>query len=515
MKNFFKLPSFWSKKTDEVTEKTDVIITEFDCEIEITRMFDLIKDGWRIKILKDFEKFFNGTKIELLIGILGDKFSGKTFILQKILGEGLITDRDLKRKENKEKDEGMRSSLYFKEEKKNKIVYLDSLGSNLTPKSIYFFNKIKQIDENLDPIEKAKRKRDYETLAIVNELFIRNFVLDISSISLFVCPYLNGSILQRLNLIKSQFTQKVIIVHNIPSLGNVDDVDAYYNEILKPELNVEKCPIQNTNYYYYTTTELDNDKEVILVHVILGNDNIKEIKEYNNAIITYLKQHIQSKLRKEFDLKERLKHFCEAFARQYFDLKQKPNSAQDLQSVFLSDEIIDQLYKASQIVIKDNKISYQIVPEKQLNFYNLRFKNITLDFITGKEHSKVQLRITQYKIYYCGTNLYVQFYPLGGIKTDDIKVEIQSYGKIQKLTITGEYQNITKRMSKSLIEKEEVLSDSISRYKSFILEDYISKDYCILKQVTKKEKDENGEIKITIDIFLSNEQGEDQPIDVD
>ena len=267
-------PSSTPKKTGE--------ITEFDCEIEITRMFDLIKDGWRIKIVKDFEKYFNGTKMDLLIGILGDKFAGKTFLLQKIIGEGLITDRDLKKKENKDKDEGMRSSLFFKEDKINNIIYLDSLGSNLTPKSIYFFNKIKQIDEKLNQIEKEKRKRDYETLEIINELFIRNFVLEISTISLFVCPYLNGSILQRLNLIKSQFTQKVIIVHNIPSIGNLDDIEAYYNEILKPELNVEKCIIQNTNYYYYTTTELHNEKEVILSQVILGNDNIKK---FNNIII--------------------------------------------------------------------------------------------------------------------------------------------------------------------------------------------------------------------------------------
>ncbi len=61
----------------------------------------------------------------------------------------------------------MKSTLYFKEDKKNKIIYLDSLASNFTQKSIYFFNKIKQIDEKLNPIEK-KRKRDYETLVIIN-----------------------------------------------------------------------------------------------------------------------------------------------------------------------------------------------------------------------------------------------------------------------------------------------------------------------------------------------------------
>ena len=117
----------------------------------------LIKDGWKIKIIKGFEQYFNKTKMELR----------KNFLNSKKWGEVLITDRDLKRKVNKDKDEGMTSTLYFKEDKKNKIIYLDSLGSTLTPKSIYFFNKIKQIDEKLNPIEK-KRKRDYEILVIIN-----------------------------------------------------------------------------------------------------------------------------------------------------------------------------------------------------------------------------------------------------------------------------------------------------------------------------------------------------------
>ncbi len=171
--------------------------------------------------------------------------------------------------------------------------------------------------------------------------------------------------------------------------------------------------------------------------------------------------------------------------------------------------------KNSQIVINNNYISYQIVPQLQLPFYNLRFKNITLDFITGKEQSKVQLRITQYKIYYCGPYLYVQFYPLGAIKTENIKVEkFQSSGKIQKLKILGEYQQLSKKLNKNLLEKEEVLSDSISRYKSFILEDYVSKDYCLLKKIINKEIIKNGLIKITIEIS-HNIEGVSEDIDLD
>ena len=480
MKSFFRLPSFFT--------------------IEITRMFDLIKDGWKIKISEDFNQYFNGTKMDLLIGIFGDKFSGKTFLLQKIINEALITDRDLKRMEKKE--EGLRSSLFFKIHKEYKIIFLDSLGSNLTPKSLNFFNRIKQIDENLDEFEKAKRRRDYETIAIINELFIRNFVINISSICLFVCPYLNGSILHRLNVIKSQFTKKVIIVHNIPSLGTLNDIDIYYNEILNPELNLVKCPIVDTNYHYYTSTEKHNEKEEIIVHVILGNDNNKEIKEYNNVIINYLRLHIMSKPKKEFDLKEKLKHFCEAFARQYFDVKQKPNLAIDVQSIFVSQDMVEALYKKSFIQIQDNLISYQIVPKEQLPFYNLRFKNITLDFITGREQKNDELKITQYKIYYCGSELFVEFYPLGNITIDKIHPNIDIHSKYQKIEVKGEY---ILSVNKNLLKKEEIITDSVSRYKSFILEDYVSKDYCLLKKIINKEIIKNGLIKITIEIAVDFE----------
>ena len=127
-RRFFKLPTLISGKSLE--------FKEFDCEIEITRMLDLLKDGWKIKISKEFQKYFEGTKMELLIGIFGDKFSGKTFLLQKILNELIITDRDLKRTDDK--DDGLRSSLFFKNDEKNKIIFLDSLGSNLTSNQHYF-----------------------------------------------------------------------------------------------------------------------------------------------------------------------------------------------------------------------------------------------------------------------------------------------------------------------------------------------------------------------------------------
>ena len=502
-RRFFKLPTLISGKSLE--------FKEFDCEIEITRMLDLLKDGWKIKISKEFQKYFEGTKMELLIGIFGDKFSGKTFLLQKILNELIITDRDLKRTDDK--DEGLRSSLFFKNDEKNKIIFLDSLGSNLTSKSALFYNRIDKIDENLDPLEKEKRKRDYETTSLINELFIRNFVINISSICLFICPYLNGSALERLNRIKENLPQKVIIIHNIPALGSLKDIDIYYNEILKLELNVERFQIPNKDYYYYTSKELHDDKEIILVHVILGNDNIIEIKKYNEVIIEYLKHHIMGKPKKEFDFKEKFKDFCEQFAKQYFDLKQRTSGNV---SLLVSAETINKLLKKGEILLDNdsNKVKYQVVKKQELALYNLRFKNITLDFISGKEQKKEQLKIRFFKIYYVGNSLYVEFYPLGYIEEKNIKVKIAHHSKVQQLEISGEYDKNDRRMSKNLMEQEETITDSISIYKSFILKEFISISICLLKTVAKVEKNQNGEVKVTIDIDLPNE-GDIQEIDFD
>ena len=46
-------------------------------------------------------------------------------------------------------------------------------------------------------------------------------------------------------------------------------------------------------------------------------------------------------------------------ARQYFDLKQKPNLAENIQSVFVSDELIEQLYNNSLSDVKNNLILKQ------------------------------------------------------------------------------------------------------------------------------------------------------------
>ena len=58
------------------------------------------------------------------------------------------------------------------------------------------------MDENLPTIEKHKRMNDNIVFTQINELFIRNFVLELSNVCLYVVSFLTNSELERLNEIK-------------------------------------------------------------------------------------------------------------------------------------------------------------------------------------------------------------------------------------------------------------------------------------------------------------------------
>ncbi len=51
------------------------------------RMLDLLESGWQIFYSKEFKNFLDGKEMEFLIGILGDKFSGKTFLLNNLFNK--------------------------------------------------------------------------------------------------------------------------------------------------------------------------------------------------------------------------------------------------------------------------------------------------------------------------------------------------------------------------------------------------------------------------------------------
>ena len=480
-------------------KKEEIQTLNYDCVIEMKRMLDLLESGWQIYYSEEFNNYLEGKAMELLIGILGDKFSGKTFILNNLFNKKLI---------NPNKD--INSSLSFKIDEKNEnIVFLDSLGSNLTPNYFSF----EKIDKNLPEIEKEKRIKDNIVFTHINELFIRNFVLELSNVCLYIVSFLTNSELERLNEIKKKFNRKVIIIHNVKTLNSLNEIDDYYNNVLLKELELNKERIIGGNYYYYFSDEINEDKKERLLHLILGNDNILEMKKYNKEIIDFIKNQISTKKKGNCDFMKKFQDFFKEFALQYFDvkLKNKMDEISFMPSLKESEEIINEsLFK-----IENNKIILKIKKRKH-EIINLRFKNITLNFISGQSKEKNVFIIKDYKMYYHDCFI-VEFYPLREIH-DEIKVEInrQYSNTYQEIIIKGKYKKQTKlnklSQSQQLMKQDDIIiHDTIKLYDSYLFKGYVKKNQFFLKDY-KPILYQDG--KIILKINVDSEDDEDDVIDL-
>ena len=489
----------------------NIITTKFDCIIEITRMSDLIKNGWKYYSNDEFNKYLKyGKKINRLVGIFGDKCTGKTFILNKILKKNLVLE---------EKD--LNPSLSFKIYDDN-LIFLDSLGSNLTPN--YNKDDLEKIDKNESEYEKNKRKNENELTTKINELFIRNFVLELSHLCLYVVPYLTNSEFERLNLIKKNFMEKeikinydekiykknindkVIIIHNIQSIKDLNDIKNY-EKILIRELNLEKHRIVNTDYHYYLETEIDeNNNESNLLHIILGNDNFSKMKIYNKVIIDYLSKQISARIYKNsLNLNEKIKEYFKNFALQYFDLKEKPSKVNEEISAFVSLRESIFLFKNNYLSINENRMIYNVGAN-----YNLRFKNITLDFISGQSKDKNVYVINQYRIYSLLDKLYIEFYALGKVDFNQkIKPEIHYQDKYQKIIIKGNYESIENQEPEMKNMTYNLLNDNIVKYTSFSFSCFISKSSFILTKFIKESLKEDGKLVFEFQIQIQINQSEE------
>ena len=480
-------------------KKEEIQTLNYDCVIEMKRMLDLLESGWQIYYSEEFNNYLEGKAMELLIGILGDKFSGKTFILNNLFNKKLI---------NPNKD--INSSLSFKIDEKNEnIVFLDSLGSNLTPNYFSF----EKIDKNLPEIEKEKRIKDNIVFTHINELFIRNFVLELSNVCLYVVSFLTNSELERLNEIKKKFNRKVIIIHNVKTLNSLNEIDDYYNNVLLKELELNKERIIGGNYYYYFSDEINEDKKERLLHLILGNDNILEMKKYNKEIIDFIKNQISTKKKGNCDFMKKFQDFFKEFALQYFDvkLKNKMDEISFMPSLKESEEIINEsLFK-----IENNKIILKIKKRKH-EIINLRFKNITLNFISGESKEKNVFIIKDYKMYYHDYFI-VEFYPLREI-TDEIDVEInrQYSNTYQEIIIKGKYKKQTKlnklSQSQQLMKQDDIIiHDTIKLYDSYLFKGYVKKNQFFLKDYKPIEY-QDGKIILKINVDYDNEYDDEYDV---
>ena len=451
----------------------------YDFILQITRMIDLFNVGWDYYCSDKFEKYLKDSTINYLIGIFGNKYSGKSFILRKLFNKNITYKGNLT------------PSLSFKIFQEQFIIF-DAISTNVP--LLNNLNKIKKIDTNLSHEEKEeeeKRKIENQITTKLNELFIREYFFQLSNLCVYIINTLGYNELEQLIEIENNFKSNLIVIHNLYMINSLEEINNYCNIILiNKKKNLIRQQINDTDYYFYY--EEIKDKKII--HLILGNDNFLDINTYNDIIIDFLKKQIKSSIGKKINFFNNLKEILQEFILKYFNL----NENSILNSNIINDK---ELFNKIKLKLKNNKMFYKI---KNLNNLYIRFKNISINFNNGEYREKNTKIIQQYKICKTENHISVEFNPQGDVIIDKILTEINNHSFEKFICIKGQYTNINQ-------ENNKFIFNNIEMYNNFIL--IIGKDKfdkIFLNRTKKKIKiRNNNNIKIRFEILKIMDDGED------
>ena len=312
--------NFLKKENDELKkekEKFDKIKESFDYKYHdyrhnLQKFYDIIINidslrnlykGWKVKFTELGKKNYDIMKnLEVLtVGILGNRNSGKTFILSKSSGVNLPVGINT---------EGI--SIKYPEMEKDKpakYILIDSAG---------FENPFLETDEfNKDiDIKKEDTIKQIELRALdktLTQYFIQNFIIQKSNLLIVVIGILNYTQQKFLNRIKTENKNKnkysipppFFVVHNLKTFSLKKQVEDYIQEILLKsatfKLTQQKCvcrtndEIQNKNKIYFIE-EFNNeeDKGTVIYHLILAMHGTEAGNYYNDFVYEFISKQFDS-----------------------------------------------------------------------------------------------------------------------------------------------------------------------------------------------------------------------------
>ena len=321
---------------------------EYDIVIGIDSMLNLNTEGWLIKYPKGKEEYERKMQMEaIIIGVIGNRNKGKSFILQKLSdypvrqGFSVVT-------------EGL--SLKYGEEKDHCVAILDSAGKEsplLNPNEDLVLNdnsgakneENEEIEENEEKNEskininklkdeeeeKLKESKKYEICLrdkLITETYIQRFIIEKSHILVLVVGSINLNEQKLLENVKSllKHDQYLYVIHNLLELNTKEQVNNYIEGTLKKLFSIklkENYFLDNKGDYnkvYYV--EEKNEK---VTHLIYVNEWSSIASYYNFQTINFLKFKYKGEQRRSrFSVVEECKNFLIQIGSQFIEEIIKP-----------------------------------------------------------------------------------------------------------------------------------------------------------------------------------------------
>ena len=298
----------------------------YNMTIKIDSMNQLANKGWEVIRTK---KDGNSKKEVAIVSVLGNKNSGKSFILHLLTGKTIPNGYSVT-------TEGL--SLITPDNDKNKddnYILIDTAGteSPLLYDDSNNLNKKKEEDKEIEKISIENMIKDRQ----ITDYFIQKFILEKSDIFICVVDNLTLTDQKFINrIIKYYSDKKIFIVHNLKTFIKIEQVAYYIENTLLQSLtfDLEKEEYQNLNKdkikephnsYYYKQKLKDDEK--IIIHLIMANEDSEAGKYYNKFALLYLNTELkQVKEKKPFDIVENIKDFLVNISGEIFKNKLEQNS---------------------------------------------------------------------------------------------------------------------------------------------------------------------------------------------
>ena len=276
----------------------------YDIIVNINSMQNIKREGWEIKMNESGKKISEDKKEKkrLVIGVIGNRNKGKSFLLQALSGEKLQTGTTINT---------IGLSIKYSEDK---FVLLDCAGSE---------SPILGENTNLQNVSRDK---------LFTEAFLQSYIIKNSNAILLVVGNLTFSEQKLINKISEDLkslnlrgkTKNLIIIHNLQTYETVAQVENYINTILKQSasFNIEK---EESNFYKSNEFFYDRNNNS-LKHFIYAKENSEAGNYYNKSTINNIKNLYNIETNKYiYDFKQTIIDHFKEMGEQMYDFKEKIN----------------------------------------------------------------------------------------------------------------------------------------------------------------------------------------------
>ena len=362
------------KILDKVEEKQKLEknpLDFYDIIVNINSMQN-IKKGWEVQINENGKKIIESKEKnkKLVIGVMGNRNKGKSFLLQAISGEKMQTGTTINT---------IGLSIKFSEDK---FVLLDSEGSESPI-----------LGEHTNMLDISRDK-------LFTEAFLLSYITKYSNALLLIVGCLTFSEQKLINKISEDIkklklkgnSKSLIVIHNLQTFETKEQVETYIKNTLKNsatfEIEEDKTNISEKSNFFCEKTEK------FIKHFIYAKEDSEAGKYYNQKTINSIKSLYNIDSNKYvYDYKETIIEHFKEMSEIMYDLKEKVEF--NLEETNNENKIINDQKNELNNNIVDNNFG-EVYNEDNLNEEKMEIKennsNIYLNKLILKSEVKLVLK---------------------------------------------------------------------------------------------------------------------------